>query len=54
MKYYPAIKMKKILPFETRMDRDSIVLNEISQTEWRLPEAGVGRRCCSKGTNIQL
>ena len=34
MEYYSAIKKNKILPFTTTwMDMDSIMLNEISQTE---------------------
>ena len=34
MKYYLAIKKKKILPFETVwMDLESIMLSEISQSE---------------------
>ena len=33
MEYYSAIRKHKILPFETRMDLENIMLSEISQTE---------------------
>ena len=33
MKYYLAIKKNEIMPFETWMDLEIIILSEVSQTE---------------------
>ena len=37
VEYYSTIKKKKIVPFATWVDLESIMLSEISQTESQIP-----------------